>query len=276
MGLVPIRKKKTAENADARREENSACGPVPYGEGGERFMRMTESVHWIACGFVGPWFTNRNDGNVYLLRGPDGFVMADAGCGVEPELIERQMRWDGVRPRDIQTIVLTHAHGDHAGGARYWREKTGARVLVSEKSAARVRRGGEYHPGKPGESVIEACPAAEPVSNGQKLILAGLNFEVIETPGHSDTAVCWLTELDGAKILISGDCFYWGGKTTVFYFPDACRKTFRKSLETLQTVDFDAFLPGHRYPVLAGGKDHLPLAIAELDRQIAGQAAMGG
>jgi len=68
-------------------------------------MRLSESVYWVGAGFVGIWATDKMDCNVYLLKGPDGFVMIDAGSGEQPELIERQMRWDGVDPSDIVGIV---------------------------------------------------------------------------------------------------------------------------------------------------------------------------
>lgn len=239
-------------------------------------MRLSETLYWVACGFVGPWFTARGDSNVYLLRGPEGFVMVDAGCGEEPELLERQQRWDGVRPEDVKAILLTHAHSDHAGGLRFWKERCGARVCVPEAAAAYIERGGEYHHGKPGESVVASCAVDRAVKDGEEFELAGLKFKAFATPGHSDTAMCFATETEGRRLLLSGDSFYWGGKTTVFYFPDADRVLFRRSLERLQEVDFDAFLPGHRYPVLREGKRHLALALAELDRQMAGLPPMGG
>ena len=239
-------------------------------------MRLTESIHWIGCGGVGPWFTHQGDCNVYLLRGPRGCVMVDVGGGEEPELIERQLRWDGVRIEEIKALLLTHPHVDHTAGAPYWRKRCGAQVFAPAKAAAYLRRGCEYAASKPGTSSLPPCPVDVELSDEQVFEACGLSFRAIAAPGHCDSMLCYLTALDGRKVLATGDCFYWGGKVTVFQMPDADRKIFRETLIKLRDVPFDAFLPGHRYPVLGGGKEHLELAIAEIDRQLAGQPAMRG
>lgn len=239
-------------------------------------MRLTESIHWVGSGDVGPGFTHPGDCSVYLLRGPEGFVMIDSGGGQEPELIERQLAWDGVPLNSVRAILLTHPHCDHAGGAAYWKRRCGAQVVTPEGCADYVRRGGDYHPAKPGVSVIAPCAVDQEARDGAPLNLCGLEFHPIAAPGHCASMFMYRVNLDERKVLVAGDSFYWGGKITVFAFPDASLTVFRKTLVKLQDCDFDAFLPGHRYPVLWSGKKHLNLALEETDRQLAGLPPMKG
>ncbi|MBS7812481.1 AidB family quorum-quenching N-acyl homoserine lactonase [Roseococcus pinisoli] len=60
------------------------------------------------------------DVNVHLLRGPDGISLIDAGTGPHwgPHLghARKAMSEAGVEPGDVDRILLTHVHGDHALG----------------------------------------------------------------------------------------------------------------------------------------------------------------
>jgi glyoxylase-like metal-dependent hydrolase (beta-lactamase superfamily II) len=60
------------------------------------------------------------DVNLFLLRGPGGTVLIDAGTGSHwgPHLGHaRQAMADlGVAPEDVDRVLLTHVHGDHALG----------------------------------------------------------------------------------------------------------------------------------------------------------------
>ncbi|QOI99840.1 MAG: MBL fold metallo-hydrolase [Phycisphaeraceae bacterium] len=59
--------------------------------------------------------------NTLLVPTADGYVLIDAGCGTlfgpgTGKVIEALGRL-GVSPRDIAKVFVTHAHGDHIGGA---------------------------------------------------------------------------------------------------------------------------------------------------------------
>lgn len=60
------------------------------------------------------------DVNCFALRGPDGIVLVDAGTGTSwgPKYghARSALREAGISPDDIQSILITHIHGDHAFG----------------------------------------------------------------------------------------------------------------------------------------------------------------
>jgi glyoxylase-like metal-dependent hydrolase (beta-lactamase superfamily II) len=64
--------------------------------------------------------TLRMEVNCFLLRGPDGIALVDAGTGDAwgPQLghARAALRQAGVAPEQVARVLLTHLHGDHALG----------------------------------------------------------------------------------------------------------------------------------------------------------------
>ncbi|HEY0700411.1 MAG TPA: MBL fold metallo-hydrolase, partial [Micromonospora sp.] len=55
--------------------------------------------------------------NVFAFRDDDGQVtLVDCGYWNAPKKIVAALRFIGSDPSDVTRILLTHAHGDHAGG----------------------------------------------------------------------------------------------------------------------------------------------------------------
>lgn len=85
--------------------------------------------------------------NAYLLSGlppgPKGHtaLLIDTGSPGDEGRILRAMAAQGVRESDVGAIVLTHAHGDHAGSAKVLREKLQVPVAVHPADAALLRSG---------------------------------------------------------------------------------------------------------------------------------------
>jgi glyoxylase-like metal-dependent hydrolase (beta-lactamase superfamily II) len=76
-------------------------------------MRLTEQIALVGSSRFG--LSSPFDCSIYALDNGEGTVLIDAGCGLEPELIEANLRGDGFDPTRIRAMVLTHAHADHAG-----------------------------------------------------------------------------------------------------------------------------------------------------------------
>jgi glyoxylase-like metal-dependent hydrolase (beta-lactamase superfamily II) len=74
--------------------------------------------------------------NVYVLSAPDGVTLIDAGPdydGAWEELLA-QLDANGIAPDTVRTVLLTHAHLDHAGLAARW-QSLGARILIGRADA---------------------------------------------------------------------------------------------------------------------------------------------
>lgn len=74
---------------------------------------------------------------VYALPDARGVTLIDAGPDFDGswEIAVHDLARLGARPADVHTVVLTHAHLDHAGLAARWQAE-GATILVGEGDAA--------------------------------------------------------------------------------------------------------------------------------------------
>jgi len=119
--------------------------------------------------------------NCYIVRaGADATRAVIVDPGEEPERLLQSAGSLGV---DLDAILVTHCHFDHIGAVAPLARATGAPVycpVIERGVLADVMR---WVP--PGFGPFESYEAEHTVGGGERLSLAGLQIEVIFTPGHS-------------------------------------------------------------------------------------------
>ena len=60
-------------------------------------------------------------GAAYAVETSAGLVLVDSGLQVDASLLKSQLATLGLDWRRVRAVLLTHAHGDHCGGAEYLR-----------------------------------------------------------------------------------------------------------------------------------------------------------
>jgi hydroxyacylglutathione hydrolase len=173
--------------------------------------------------------------------GPDDSVHTDA-------ILEAV----GALDARVGLILVTHHHPDHLPGADRLRRKTGAPLAAH----AGIRR------------------ADRSLRHGQEVPAGGETLEVLATPGHASTHLCFL--LRARELLFSGDHILgWG--TAVVSPPDGDMVAYLDSLALLRQYPIRRLLPGHWDPV-----DDGPAKIAEYidhrlmrERQIVASMRLG-
>lgn len=124
--------------------------------------------------------------NAYLLVGPSGCraLLVDPGLG--SEVILRTIEERGL---ELDLIVNTHGHLDHAAGNRFFKDKTGARIAIHPGDVPFLLRL-KIQAAAFGLVADDSPPPDLELREGEPLRFDGLEFEVLHTPGHTPGGVC--------------------------------------------------------------------------------------
>jgi hydroxyacylglutathione hydrolase len=201
--------------------------------------------------------------NCYIVRakGAQRAVIVDPGD--EADRITEALAALGVTT--VEAILLTHTHFDHIGAVAPVARATGAPVYCPELETQVLADIMSYVPW-PGFGPFESYDADETVKGGELLELAGLQFEVSFTPGHSPGHVSYaLREHDA---LFSGDVLFEGSVGRVD-LPGGDWPTLLASIESLvnaypaQTTVY----PGHMGLTTLGAERETNPFLRELAHQ---------
>ncbi|SDE10366.1 Glyoxylase, beta-lactamase superfamily II [Paenibacillus sp. UNCCL117] len=238
-------------------------------------MRIAERVYLVGSGKFGMELSEPTDCNVYLLDGGEECALIDAGGGLEPERIEAHIEASGFRMERVRTLVLTHAHADHAAGAAYFQKTYGMKVIAAAEAAPwleggdmdktslrHAQRGGVYPPG----FVFPPCPVARTVREGDEIAIGDLTLRVIDSPGHARGHICLLWEEGGQRSLFAGDTVFAGGKVVIQYIWDCRIDEYAATLAKLHALGADRLFPGHGPFLLARAHAHIERAHACFER----------
>ena len=178
--------------------------------------------------------------NCFLLRreGSDRALIVDPG--EEPERILALVEELGVT---VEAILLTHCHFDHIGAVAPLAEATGAPVYCPAVEVPILADIMSFVPFE-GFGPYESYEADEKVSGGEVLELAGLELDVIFTPGHSPGHVTY--SVRGEDAIFSGDVLFQGSVGRVD-LPGGDGPTLIESIRSLveSHPDETAVYPGH-------------------------------
>jgi hydroxyacylglutathione hydrolase len=142
--------------------------------------------------------------NCYVARrdGADHAVIVDPG-----EEAERILGAVDALGLEIDAILITHCHFDHVGAVAPVAAATGAPVWCPKIEVPVLADIMSYVPW-PGFGPYESYDADQTVAGGEHLSLAGLEIDVIFTPGHSPGHVAYAIPDEAA--LFSGDVVFKG------------------------------------------------------------------
>src|ERR687894_1077061 len=176
--------------------------------------------------------------HIARLDGSGEAIVVDPGEEA-PRLIEAIERL-GV---GVAAILLTHTHFDHVGAVAPLARATGAEVWCPELEVPVLADIMRYVPW-PGFGPYESYDADHTVSGGERLELAGMEIEVLFTPGHSHGHVTY--SIPSEHAVFSGDVLFAGsvGRTDL---PGGDAGTLMRSLAALveRLPDETAVHAGH-------------------------------
>jgi len=198
--------------------------------------------------------------NVYLVKEHDHFLLFDSSMKGERKRLERRVRSLGVT--ELDALILSHTHFDHAGNAAYIQQVFHTPVHVQKEEAAYLMAGKTPLPGgttwftrwlmrvqhKKEIPVFpyQSCKADRIVGNRLELSDLGFDATLLSTPGHSPGSMSLIVK---NEIALVGDTMF--GQVPGIIFPpfadsaDLLIRSWGMLLETSCRL----FLPAHGRPV---------------------------
>lgn len=138
--------------------------------------------------------------SAWLITSSKGHVLIDGGMPQNAPLVEANIKALGFKLSDVDLILNSHAHFDHAGALAQLKKTTGA-VFIASAGDKWALENGKY-PGSedvtylnfPGVKVDKIVADGETLSVGSNTLKANI------TPGHTKGCTSWTTSVkDGSK-----------------------------------------------------------------------------
>ena len=237
-----------------------------------RLHQVAPGVHRLASRYE----------NWYLLEAGGRLTVLDAGLPGDWGEFSAALSHLGHTPADIDAVLITHHHPDHAGNAERLRS-AGARVLAHPadgpylRGERRVRKRDTLpylrHPWyvvymrhllRKGVTRTPAVAQLDDLADGEVLDVPG-SPRVIHAPGH--TAGSCALFLEEGSLLFSGDALVTLDMTRGRTGPQIIRgpqtedaELAVESLGVLAATNAETVLPGHGEPWLEGVKSAVEIA----------------
>src|SRR5581483_1043301 len=131
----------------------------------------------------------------YAIETAQGLVLVDSGLEPDAGPVKAELAKLGLDWRTIRAVLLTHAHGDHTGGAAALRAETGAKVYAGEGDAGVLRDGSSREAFFSTFSMPDHAPRPTPVDvelGGDEVLDFGdVRIRALATPGHTPGSICY-------------------------------------------------------------------------------------
>ena len=167
-----------------------------------RTRQIVENVYQVG----GAAISDVRDGAVYLLDF-DELVLIDSGAGPGFEKTIRNIETIGFDPSKISTVILTHCHMDHIGGATLFRQHCGSRIVMHALDAEIIERG-DQHMTAAWCFGIYLQPFRIDVKlrgNQGRLVFGEHAVNWIHIPGHTPGSIALYLGEGGKRILFAQD-----------------------------------------------------------------------
>src|ERR1700730_6014353 len=145
----------------------------------------------------------------WALTTSDGIILIDTlfTYNSEEEIVGGLKKL-GLDPAKVKSVIISHAHSDHVGGAKLMQDRFKSRIVMGGPDWDSIEKSVNGYPeGKPKRDIV--------ADDGQKMTLGDTTVTIVTTPGHTPGTLSMLfTVKDNGKPL---NVAYSGG--TAFNFP---------------------------------------------------------
>lgn len=166
----------------------------------------------------------------WALDGGDGIILIDTlfTYNSEEEIVGG-MKKLGLNPANVKYVIISHAHGDHDGGAKLMQDRFGSRIVMGGPDWERIEKSEHGYPqGKPRRDIV--------ADDGQVLTAGSASVKIVATPGHTPgtLSLVFMVKDHGKPLTV----VYSGG--TAFNFPST-------------VANFDTYIASQKKMAAAAG-----------------------
>lgn len=213
----------------------------------------------------GLWRVRLGFVSAYLVDVGDGLVLIDTGTAGSGRRIVEAVQSIGREPGEIRQILVTHCHGDHAGGLAEMKRLTGAPAAMHPLDAAMVREGHSMRPLRtaPGllnaivggllvnfaPRTIERAEVEQEIQDGETV----LGLRAIHAPGHCAGQLVFLRPEHGGALIAADAAANVRRLALSPVYEDVAEG--RRTLSKLSALPFQVACFGHGRPILSGASE---------------------
>ena len=171
---------------------------------GSQYMRGPDQDIEPVQAFDNLYYIGLRQNGAWVLKTSAGLILLDS---LYPEDTQTRvlpnMKKLGLDPAQVKYVIVGHAHSDHMGGAKYFQDTYGAKVVMTAEDWDFALKGGEA--GDP-----KYVPRRDVVArDGDKITLGDTTVSIYFTPGHTPGALSAILPVrdKGAAHMAA----WWGG-----------------------------------------------------------------
>ncbi len=201
-------------------------------------VTITDEVFLVG----GPALTAAEDAAIYLISVGETAALIDAGCGRQPDRLLANVAAAGVDAERIKTLLITHCHFDHTGGAAHLRERLGCQVVAHELDARYIEGGDDQVTAATWYGArLPPCPVDRRLAGATETVHLGSRpIEALHIPGHSPGSVAYVMESAGQIVVFAQDVH---GPLHPSLLSD--HADYQRSLQRLIDLEADILCEGH-------------------------------
>ncbi|OPX97885.1 MAG: Metallo-beta-lactamase L1 precursor [Syntrophorhabdus sp. PtaB.Bin006] len=202
-----------------------------------RPIRITPHIYQVG----GSTTSDMRDGAVYLINLGE-IILIDSGTGIGFAQIVRNIVSLGLSPDLVSTVILTHCHIDHVGGAAEFKFRFGSNIVMHTLDAEIVERGDQYMSAAFCFNIALTPFRVDRKLPGEEEILqfGSSTITCLHTPGHTAGSIAVYLDIDERRILFGQDI---GAPLLEEFKCDPI--AWRNSMDKLIALEADILCEGH-------------------------------
>ena len=163
------------------------------------------------------YFVGEKEYSAWAVTTSEGIILVDAifHYSVDEQVVQGLTKL-GLDPKTIKYVIISHAHSDHAAGAKHLQDRFGSRIILSEADWDLMNRDRGTWP-KPKRDMV--------ATDGQKLTLGDTTLTLYLTPGHTLGTISTIIPVkdNGTPHVAAawgGTAFNWQGGSAAYISPE--------------------------------------------------------